>query len=141
MRNLQYFNLDKIKGGEKLKYSLNESVILDNKLMKVWDYSLRTKEYTLFYNDEENSEQKFTKAIEEDIDQEINKVINTSAKRIAKKLENAEREVDRYSMAYGYQKDLGHSVVLAYKLGLLEKQKFFDVLINEISMIKENKLP
>jgi hypothetical protein len=120
-----------------MKYLIDFSFWYDGQLVKVWDYSPRNDLYTLISTEDGNNE-KF-QLTEQDIDSQIEDTSKHWAKQIVKNIINAKSEVERWSASYGNQRDLGLSIVNAYKRGLLTSPDFYSYLLNEVRRVEESQ--
>lgn len=132
MNNLNFI----YKGDLVMIYKLNQEVIYNGQLMIIWDYSLRSDEYTLVNKDKSENEQRVN-VKEEDITKEIAGSIELHAKRIANILPKANREVLMKGYSYSFQRDLGKYITNAYQLGLLQSPEFYSALIEEINKLSK----
>lgn len=111
-------------------YKLDEEVIFNNKIMRVWDYSLRSNKYTLVF--EKDGVQQECLATEEEINQQLEESISFHAKQIARTIPSANWEFKQLGNGYSIQRDLGKSMVKAYQIGLLYSPEFYNSLIEEL---------
>jgi hypothetical protein len=111
----------------QVKFELDETVFYDGEIMKVWDYSPRTKSYKLKGID--NSDE-IIAVPEEIVEEDSIKGYNKFAADILWKLEYAENDVR--NGGYGFLRDLGRKVFEAYEKDLLTSQKFLIILVEVI---------
>ncbi|USK30840.1 hypothetical protein LIT32_12385 [Bacillus sp. CMF21] len=113
-----------------MKFNLDDSVFYEGKVMKVWDYSPRSKSYTLkgYINKDE------TEIVSEEIvEVETLTKYDEFASDLVRKIELSEHDV-RIG-GYGFLRDSGKKLYEAYEYDLLTSQIFINILIEII----ENK--
>jgi FKBP-type peptidyl-prolyl cis-trans isomerase (trigger factor) len=115
---------------EKMNYKLDEEVLFNNRLMKVWDYSLRSNKYTLVY--EKDGEQHEIQVREEEISKEVRECISYHSRQVARLIPSANWEYNQSGNGYSIQRDLGKNLVKAYQLGLLYSPEFLNCLIEDL---------